>query len=61
MHIGSCDFATQEYAYTEPGDREMKTFDLGQDRKYVLPMVKDIVAAAPELFLFASPWGRRLD
>ncbi|HJB60704.1 MAG TPA: glucosylceramidase [Candidatus Ruminococcus gallistercoris] len=57
MHIGSCDFATQEYAYTEPGDREMKTFDLGQDRKYVLPMVKDIVAAAPELFLFASPWS----
>lgn len=57
MHIGSCDFATQEYAYTEPGDRAMKTFDLGQDRKYVLPMVKDIVAAAPELFLFASPWS----
>ncbi|MGN0478897.1 MAG: glycoside hydrolase family 30 beta sandwich domain-containing protein [Hominenteromicrobium sp.] len=57
MHIGSCDFATEEYAYTEPGDRDMKTFDLGQDRQYVLPMVKDIVAAAPELFLFASPWS----
>lgn len=57
MHIGSCDFSTTEYAYTEPGDREMKTFDLGHDRKYVLPMVKDIVAAAPELFLFASPWS----
>lgn len=57
MHIGSCDFSTQEYAYTEPGDKEMKTFDLGQDRKYVLPLVKDIVAAAPDLFLFASPWS----
>lgn len=57
MHIGSCDFCEDEYAYTEPGDREMKTFDLGRDREYVVPMVKDILAAAPDLFVFASPWS----
>ncbi|MBQ2668597.1 MAG: glycoside hydrolase family 30 protein [Clostridia bacterium] len=57
MHIGSCDFCEGEYAYTEPGDREMKTFDLGRDREYVLPMVKDILKASPDLFIFASPWS----
>lgn len=57
MHIGSCDFTREEYAYTKPGDRDMKTFDLGMDRDYILPMVKDIVAASPEISLFASPWS----
>jgi glucosylceramidase len=57
MHIGSCDFSTREYAYVEPGDTALKTFDLGQDRKYILPMVKQAAAAGDGLFLFASPWS----
>ncbi|MCI8388617.1 MAG: glycoside hydrolase family 30 protein [Clostridiales bacterium] len=56
-HIGSCDFSLAEYAYTEPNDRTLETFDLGQDRKYVLPFIVDAVKASPEMILFASPWS----
>ena len=57
MHIGSCDFSTCEYAYTKPEDRTLESFDLGQDKVYILPMVQDILKVNPELFLFASPWS----
>ncbi len=58
MHIGSCDFSSREYAYVDPDDVELKSFDLGKDREYILPMVKDAVDyVGDDLFLFASPWS----
>lgn len=56
-HIGSCDFSLAEYAYTEPFDRSLDSFELGCDRKYIIPFIKAAQSKAEKLFLFASPWS----
>lgn len=57
-HINSCDFSLAPYTYVEEGDKTLATFDLGQDKKYVLPFLKDALATVQdELVLFASPWS----
>jgi glucosylceramidase len=47
-HINSADFSLAEYTYVTDDDPELRTFDLGQDRKYVLPYIK----AAKEFCFF---------
>ncbi len=57
LTIGSCDFSTCDYTYVEEGDMTLDSFDLGHDRKYVIPMTKMALEYAPDLTLFASPWS----
>lgn len=58
MHINSCDFSLDIYSYVEEGDRELKTFSLERDRKYIIPFLKDALAYCDqEIILFASPWS----
>ncbi len=57
LTIGSCDFSTCDYTYVEEGDMTLDTFDLGHDKKYVVPMTRMALEYAPELKLFASPWS----
>ena len=57
VHIGSCDFCLDSYAYTAPGDRKMKTFSIAHDEKKIIPMIRDAMAFCPELELVASPWS----
>ncbi len=58
-HINSCDFALGNYAYDEDEeDVSFEKFDIGRDKKYILPMIaraKD--AAGEEIELLASPWS----
>ena len=58
-HINSCDFALGNYAYDEDeADAAFEKFDIGRDKKYILPMIvraKD--AAGEEIELLASPWS----
>ena len=57
-HINSCDFALGNYAYVQPGDVELKTFDLARDREHLLPMLDAARAlAGPGFKLLASPWS----
>ena len=57
-HINSCDFGLELYTYVEDGDKTLETFSIDRERKYVLPMLKDILAYCDqELILFASPWS----
>jgi glucosylceramidase len=56
-HIHSCDFSSGSYIYTEPGDRELKTFSIAHDLNYRVPLIKRALAAEPKLKLFASPWS----
>jgi glucosylceramidase len=57
-HINSCDFACSRYTYVEDGDKELKTFSIERDRKYILPFIKAAQkAAGKDLLLFASPWS----
>lgn len=54
--MGSCDFALAPYSLSEKKD--LSDFSIAQDRKYIIPMVKDALAVAGDsLFLFASPWS----
>lgn len=57
-HINSCDFSLDIYAYVENGDKELKTFSIERDKKYIIPFIKDAMAyCEDELILFASPWS----
>jgi glucosylceramidase len=56
--IQSCDFGSESYSYVKDGDRELKTFDIGHDKKYRIPFIKEAIAAAGgRLTLYASPWS----
>jgi glucosylceramidase len=57
-HIHSCDFSLSRYTYVEEEDRELKTFTIDRDRKYILPFIKAAKECAGDsLRLFASPWS----
>jgi len=57
-HIHSCDFTCGRYTYVEDGDKELKTFSIERDRKYILPFIKAAKkAAGKDLLFFASPWS----
>ena len=57
-HINSCDFSLDIYTYVEQGDRDLSTFSLERDRKYIIPFLKDALQyCGEELVLFASPWS----
>ena len=56
--IGSCDFGLDIYSYVADGDMTLDSFTVERDKKYVLPMLKDILAYCDqEIVLFASPWS----
>ncbi len=57
-HINSCDFSLDIYTYIVEGDKELKTFNIDRDRKYIIPFIKDALPyCSDELLLFASPWS----
>ena len=57
-NINSCDFSSDMYTYVTDGDKELKSFDLGHDEKYKIPLIrKAMEAAGGKLDLFVSPWS----
>lgn len=57
-HINSCDFSLDIYTYVQDGDRDLSTFNMDRERKYVIPFIKDAQKYTGEdLMLFASPWS----
>ncbi|TWT78848.1 O-Glycosyl hydrolase family 30 [Planctomycetes bacterium CA13] len=61
LSIGASDLSRFVYSYNDlqPGevDLEMKRFDLGEDRKHVIPILKEILGIAPDISLMGSPWS----
>lgn len=56
--IHSCDFSSGSFTYVEENDKELKTFSIGHDRKYRIPLIKKAIqAAGGKLPLYASPWS----
>lgn len=56
--INSSDFGLDVFCYVQEGDETLETFNIDRDRKYVIPMLKDILAyTQEEVMLFASPWS----
>jgi glucosylceramidase len=58
LSIGPSDYSAEVYSYDdEPFDVELKHFSIERDKKYIIPMIKEILKIKPDLFLFASPWS----
>ncbi len=58
-HIDSCDFSLGIYtAMEDPEDREMNSFSLERDEKYILPFLREAQAkSGGTLDIMLSPWS----
>ena len=58
LSIGSSDYSAELYSYDDvPFDTELKHFSIARDEAYIIPMLQEILAVRPDLYLFASPWS----
>ncbi|MBS1872116.1 MAG: glucosylceramidase [Acidobacteria bacterium] len=61
LSIGASDLNSFVFSYDDLGpgetDFDLKRFDLGQDRKDVIPVLKEILAIAPGVKILGSPWS----
>lgn len=58
VSIHGCDFSLHSYTYIEEGDKELNTFDISRDEKWVIPLIKDAEKYAKQpIQLLASPWS----
>jgi glucosylceramidase len=58
VHIHSCDFSLGNYTYVEEDDKNLKTFDISHEKKWVIPFIKAAEGARNEkITLIASPWS----
>jgi len=57
-NMNSCDFSSASYTYVAEGDADLKTFSIGPDKKYKIPMLREAMAAAGKnIPLYISPWS----
>lgn len=57
-HIHSCDFALENYTYVDEGDKDLASFSIEREWKYVIPLIQDAMTVANEpLTILASPWS----
>lgn len=58
-NINSCDFSSDMYTYvTDSTDKQLNSFNIAHDKKYKIPFIKEVMAAAGgKITLFASPWS----
>jgi glucosylceramidase len=61
LSIGASDMNSAVYSYDDlpPGETDptLARFDLGLDRRDVLPVLKEILAMAPDIRILGSPWS----
>lgn len=58
IHIQSCDFSLGNYAYiNDKDDKELKTFNLERDHKYIIPFIKETMKRNGNMSFLASPWS----
>jgi len=57
-NIQSCDFSSGSYTYVSDEDKDLKSFSIEHDRKYRIPFIHQVIAAAGgRLRLYVSPWS----
>lgn len=57
-HIDSCDFALGMYQAVPDSDPELGSFSIERDRKYILPAIREVMAAVDKpLSVLLSPWS----
>jgi glucosylceramidase len=58
MPVAANDFALNWYSYDETeGDFEMKDFSIDNDRKTLIPFIKNAQKYYPDVKIWASPWS----
>ncbi len=58
VSIHSSDFSLYSYTYIDEGDKELKTFDISHEFKFVIPTIKRAQEiAGTEIKLLGSPWS----
>ena len=56
--VGSSDYSTKVYSFDEgEADPDLTRFSIDHDREYILPMLREVRKANPDMFLFSSPWS----
>ena len=57
--VGSSDYSTVAYSYDESPtpDPQLSRFSIAHDRQWILPMLREVRAVNPALYLLASPWS----
>lgn len=56
-HINSCDFSLTNYCYVDDNDTELESFSIEQDRKDIIPVIKEALRISPDGFrIIASAW-----
>ncbi len=60
VSVGASDMNDHVYTYDDmpagDSDPELKHFSLSEDERYVIPVLKEIVAIQPRIRILASPW-----
>lgn len=61
VSIGASDLDEKPFSYNDlpPGetDPELKKFSLDPDRKYLIPLLKEIISLYPDIKILGSPWS----
>jgi glucosylceramidase len=61
LTIGASDLNSFVYSYNDLKEGEtdfpLKKFDLGQDKRDVIPVMKEILSITPDIKIMASPWS----
>jgi glucosylceramidase len=59
--MGSSDFAREDYSYDDmpagQSDPELKDMTIERDRAYVIPVLREALAANPGIKIIGSPWS----
>lgn len=57
VQVGANDYSTEVYTYDDgEEDPGLKRFSIARDRKWVLPVLREVAAVRPDAFFLASPW-----
>jgi glucosylceramidase len=58
LSVASSDYSAELYSYDDvENDTALEHFSIDRDKAYIIPMIKEILAENPDLYLFASPWS----
>lgn len=58
LTIASSDYSAELYSYDDvEGDVALDYFSIARDEKYILPMIKEVLAVRPDLYLYGAPWS----
>jgi len=58
INMNSCDFSSDSYTYVTDGDKELKSFNIGHDEKFKIPLIKKVIErSGGKIHFFISPWS----